>query len=198
MFRLVLFIFLLSCSLGSSAQKTFEVSGNIKMLIGNRFKIPSEAILIELRPGNYVQETDSLGFFKFPKVKKGKYNLVVIGTAADQNKFPITVKNQSIKSFDVLLQIKECLFTKETAEKDIKNNYIRLLLIGGIAPVYFVGQEKHEKKYNFTYHEFGCVPESLECIIEYNNTIFEYFDKKYGIKWRGEVRQDIEGLKKQK
>ena len=56
-------------------------------------------------------------------------------------------------------------------------------------------QDKFEKKYNIEYYDFGCTPPNEECVIQYNKTIFANLDKKYGRKWRKEVRKDVIGLK---
>ena len=45
--------------------------------------------------------------------------------------------------------------------------------------------------------EFGCEAVAWESLYEYNRTVFEYLDKKYGKKWRKKIRQDIVGLKEE-
>ena len=76
-------------------------------------------------------------------------------------------------------------------EKDLKANRIKLLLLGGIAPIHVKGQKQHEKRFNFEYHDYGCIAESDECSRAYSAKAFKYLDKKYGKGWRKQVRQDV-------
>ncbi len=76
-------------------------------------------------------------------------------------------------------------------EKDLKANKVKLFLIGGIAPTHVQGQEEHEKKFNFEYYDYGCIPEADECSKLYSAKAFKYLDQKYGKLWRSLIRQDV-------
>jgi hypothetical protein len=85
---------------------------------------------------------------------------------------------------------------REKALEDIKNGKINILISSGIAPVIYKSDEKFSKKYNVNFSEYGCEAIADESLYEYNRTVFEYLDKKYGKKWRRKIRKDITGLKK--
>jgi len=70
----------------------------------------------------------------------------------------------------------------------------KLLLIGGEAPIIYSSQRKFERKYKVRYYDFGCLAPYKQCVISYNETIFDYLNKKYGVKWRIEIRNDVIGF----
>ncbi|CAL2087409.1 hypothetical protein [Tenacibaculum sp. 190524A05c] len=198
MLKRIVYIFFLCLSLILSSQEkgTFSLSGYAKVIVGND-TLPSNDLVLELKPGYHIIETDSLGFFEFKNLKKGRYTLKYVYDGSINNKFKIQIKNKSIKNFNIIYN-SNCEFTKTQALEDIKNNNIRLIVLGGIAISHFKDEANHEKKYNFKYHIFGCIIEDFECMKQYNQTIFKYFNNKYGEKWRKEVRDDVYFLNRTK
>jgi hypothetical protein len=83
---------------------------------------------------------------------------------------------------------------RDKALEDIKNGEINILESSGIVPVLHKSDSKFAKKYNLHFTDYGCEPISWESLYEYNKTVFEYLDKKYGTKWRNKIRKDIIGL----
>lgn len=106
----------------------------------------------------------------------------------------MTVK-ENIKDFSYPINF-DCEVNKYKAIYDIQYNKPNLLLSGGYAPMIFEGQEKFEKRYNLVYYDYGCTSPDEICMIEYNETVFKYLNKKHGKKWRKEVRKDVEGFSK--
>ena len=88
-------------------------------------------------------------------------------------------------------------YSRESAEKALREGTANLLIVGGIAPVYYRGQEKFKKKYGVGYFDFGDLLEgtSLERRA-YNEVIFEWLNQHYGKKWQKDVRPDVVGLGK--
>ena len=82
------------------------------------------------------------------------------------------------------------------ADQDIKNNEIKIFIVGGIAPAIFTTDKDFEKKYQVTYSDYGDLPASDECILNYNSTIFNYLTENFGKNWKKEIRKDVYGLKK--
>ncbi|RZA00621.1 MAG: carboxypeptidase regulatory-like domain-containing protein [Sphingobacteriaceae bacterium] len=166
---------------------TYYIKGTI--LVGIRFPI----VNIELRNADdkFLGTTTSAGLqgFRFKNLSNGNYKLV---NKKYNISSPFTIKNQSINSFDIT--VNGCEVNSEVAQEDIKNNTLKLLLAGGIAPVYYEGQEKFEKKFNINYYEYGCTPPEMKCLRGYNKETFKHLDKKYGKRWRKEVRPDVIGL----
>ncbi|SDS66428.1 CarboxypepD_reg-like domain-containing protein [Gillisia sp. Hel1_33_143] len=83
---------------------------------------------------------------------------------------------------------------RQKALEDIEQGEINILLSGGIAPVIYNGDKKFCKKYQVNFIEYGCEAISERSLIEYNKTVFEYLDAKFGKKWREEIRDDVSGL----
>ncbi len=172
---------------------TLEISGNLKLLVGLEIVIPSE-VTLQIMPTYKVVISDSLGKFNFDNLKSGKYNLKVMGLGYQNVDTLISLENKSIQDINLLL-IADCEVNKEIAEQDIRKKKPKLLLVGSIAPVIYPDQNKFEKKYKIEYYDFGCVSPANECILQYNERIFEYMDEKYGKSWRKEVRKDVIGFR---
>jgi hypothetical protein len=91
-----------------------------------------------------------------------------------------------------------CEQIDEWIKADFENNNVYLFLQGGIAPVEYTTDKNFENKYGVYFFDFGCVPPSEECVIEYNSQVFDYLTKKYGKKWKREIRDDVIGFKEWK
>lgn len=85
---------------------------------------------------------------------------------------------------------------KKLALNDIKNNHSFLLLQSGISPVIYQDDQFFEENFKVYYTDYGCSGPSQEVMKQYNYTIFNHLDKKYGHRWRKEVRKDVIGFKK--
>ena len=106
----------------------------------------------------------------------------------------VTVQ-QNIEDFSCYFLF-DCEVNKNKAIYDIRYDKPKLFISGGIAPVVYSGQEKFEEKHGITYHDYGCISPEYNCMLEYNQTIFEYLDQAYGKSWRKEVRKDVVGMKR--
>lgn len=80
------------------------------------------------------------------------------------------------------------------AHADIKKGEAVLFLQGG-SIVTFSNEKKLSKRYHITLINKGCIaPASKECMLAYNQVVFEHLDKTFGIGWRKEVRKDVLGF----
>lgn len=186
--RIILILILsLGATVGFSQQ---ESSINGRLHYGNTIR-PNEMVKL-FHNKVFIQHTysDSLGFFSFNELKNGDYRIILNQFQIDTT---LTIEGKNIDNFWVFLY-KDCEVGGEVAKNDIRNGIPKLLLVGGIAPVIVIGQEKFEKKFSVQYYEFGCTPEEYVCIKEYNYEIFKYMDTKYGKKWRKKVRSDVKFL----
>ena len=85
-------------------------------------------------------------------------------------------------------------FNKEKALVEIKNKTPKLVIVGGIVRAARPGDARFAKKYKIQFIDTGCAIENSDCIAAYNKVIFAFLDRKYGKKWRKQVRQDLLGL----
>lgn len=90
-------------------------------------------------------------------------------------------------------------FNLEGAKKDIHKENIRILFPGGFGGMPNFDNEKDiefQNKYSIKFFSQGCIrmgeDENEE---EYNQTIFNYLDKKYGKEWRIKIRNGAIGMK---
>lgn len=170
----------------------FIISGELKVIFGTEISIPKEALLV-LQPSNKTTNIDGSGHFVFRNIKKGKYNIQILDFNRIPKVFEVEIIDKSVQNFDIIIK-SDCKVNTQIAKNDVKNNKIRLLLVGGIAPLINSNDSEIEKKYSFNYYDYGCIAPPIECIEQYNKVIFEYFDKKYDNKWRTEIRSDVIGL----
>jgi len=91
-----------------------------------------------------------------------------------------------------------CEEINEWIKADFNNKNVYLFLQGGIAPVAYTTDKEFENKYGIYFYDFGCVPPSERCVIEYNSRVFDYLTKEYGKKWKREIRNDVIGFKEWK
>jgi len=155
--------------------------------------LPSSGTIVNIKNTNIITETDSLGNFRLENLKNGKYNIEIVGEGFEPKDTSIVINDNSVENFKLMF-VSNCTVNGKVAEYEIKKGNPRLLILGGIAPVFYRGQEKFEKKYRVKYYDFGCDVPARECAVDYNKKIFEYLDRKYGKGWRKEVRNDVEGL----
>jgi len=194
--RKLTFILVLYINSIYSQDKSNElsISGNLKVLFGVENIIIPEDLIIELNPTHHFSKIDSVGNYKFENLESGVYKIQINNFNIKPQQFKVELKKESITNFNIVV-FADCELNKKIAEIDIRDNKSKLLLVGSIAPIVYNNQDKFEKKYNIRYYDFGCTPPNEECVIQYNKTIFADLDKKYGKKWRKEVRKDVIGLK---
>ncbi len=86
-------------------------------------------------------------------------------------------------------------FNKLSALSDIEIKNMRLLLPGGfVSSKIYDSDTLFEKKYKIKFYSRDCIIYCGENEEEYNQQIFNYLDKKYGLRWREEVRKDVIGF----
>lgn len=143
--------------------------------------------------------SDDNGFFEFKYKLIEKDSLLKVnfsGLGYETTERIISTKKVRNQNFDIILKPRFGL-TREKAIEDIRSGKVNILKSSGIAPVYYKSDTKFAKKYNVNFVEYGCEAVAWESLYEYNKTVFEYLDKKYGKKWRKNIRKDIVGIEKE-
>jgi hypothetical protein len=195
----LLILILTLCFTGSAFAQTvplYSIKGNVRILIGLEILAPVEPAYIQVSPNSSVTIADSLGEFEIDSLVAGIYDikLDMFGYPTLDTTLEIT---ENVEDF-LFLIFAECDINGEIAQRDISEQKPRLLIIGGIAPVWYESDPEFQEKYGVTYFDYGCVSPGSECASQYNNVIFKYLDQKYGKSWRKEVRKDVVGFKKRR
>ena len=195
----LLILILTLCFTGSAFAQTvplYSIKGNVRILIGLEMLAPLEPAYIQVSPNSSATLTDSLGEFEIDSLVAGIYDikLDMLGYPTLDTTLVIT---EDVEDF-LLLVFSECSINGDIAQRDISEHKPRLLIIGGIAPVWYESDPEFQEKYGVTYFDFGCISPGSECASQYNNVIFKYLDQKYGKSWRKEVRKDVVGFKKRR
>ena len=139
-------------------------------------------------------ESNENGYFIIKNLKKGeKIKLKIIPLGLSKIDTIITISSDTLKFvFKLPCILDGQQINKELAEKDILNNKIRIIIDGGIAPTFYKNDYNFEKRYKVKFWTSGCQSTiSNKCKSEYNKTIFDYLDKKYGKNWRKEIRKYV-------
>ena len=178
----------------TSYGQTSQVTGRILSSVTNQ--APSEPVII-MDPRNKVfAETDSLGYYTLDSLTKGKtYNFQFLAFGYGEVQRSIEIFKE-VDTLNLILNT-ECAFDSLTAHEDWRTGNPRLLLIGSIAPLANSEYDlQFEDKYKVEYYDFGCTPPAIDCVLTYNQEIFDLLDQKFGNQWRAEAREDVIGLKK--
>jgi len=144
--------------------------------------------------------TDKYGLFCFKNLKEDslkltvkylgiKVDTVLLFSEIDSVFLNFEVNTKIIKYRSIVWGINDSI-----AQIDIIEGRPRLILKGGMVVSKIHGQEIFETNYGIKYYDFGCISLDQESITSYNKVIFKFLDKKYGKKWRKEVRKDVVGL----
>ncbi|HNT83194.1 MAG: hypothetical protein HS118_04695 [Bacteroidia bacterium] len=82
----------------------------------------------------------------------------------------------------------------DEANWDIKRDKMKLYIHEGIRAIPVYDDDRvFELTYKVAYVTLGCVRKDMDYVL-YNQTIFKYLDKVYGMSWRLSVRADVLGL----
>ena len=88
----------------------------------------------------------------------------------------------------VFAQVDTCSkYNKGAALLALKKNTPKVVIVGGIVRAIKPGDTKFAKKYKIQFIDTGC-------IVEFNKVTFAFLDRKYGKKWRKQIRKDLLGL----
>ncbi|MEQ8908958.1 MAG: carboxypeptidase-like regulatory domain-containing protein [Vicingaceae bacterium] len=148
-------------------------------------------------------EADIDGKFSFSNLSQSEYKIItsyvgylpsdsIIELNSEDIFIELTIKVDSTK---LPFNTADYAFNANTANRDILNDSISLLLLGGIVTRAITDEDsKFEEKYKVNFLSRGCIRLGEDNEAEYNKVMFEYLDKKYGKKWRKEVRKDVIGL----
>jgi len=199
--RTIIIILILSLNINvsysqESEQENYFIEGKIIALLGIKSYPVSESVIELKGVQNRLEESNSKGEFRFQDLKSGEYKIKFISSYGELDT-TIIIENNNISDFNIYF-ISECEINAEIANIDLKNGNPRLLICGGVAPTEFIGQEKFEEKYGVEYYNYGCISPAHECVLEYNQIIFEYLTQKFGNKWKKEIRKDVVGIKREK
>lgn len=148
-------------------------------------------------------ETDFDGKFSFSNLTPSEYKIITsyIGYLPSDSTIHLNSEDIFVKliikadSTKPPLNTADYAFNANTANRDISNDCISLLLPGGIVTRAITDEDlKFEEKYNVNFLSRGCIRFGEDNEAEYNKVMFRYLDEKYGKKWRKEVRNDVIGL----
>jgi hypothetical protein len=194
MLKVLITYFLTLLSLLTLAQNadSLKISGT---LISANTNEPISGGTIVFAPKKAVL-TDSVGHFLIRGLANGQYKLSFSDLGYDNHDTVINIDNANVDNINWIITTSCPDFSAEKAFKDIKENKANLLLYGSIAPTTGPADKQFKKEFGIGYMLFGddeTVRE--ECKKLYNEVVFNYLDKKFGNKWRQEVRKDVVGLK---
>tara|TARA_R110002020_G_C15948382_1_gene745372 strand:- start:57 stop:656 length:600 start_codon:yes stop_codon:yes gene_type:complete len=194
MIKLILTILFLNSIVGFSQEKSeVLIKGIVLSEVNGK---PLENAYISYKSRYRYSMTNEKGEFEYRyKIRESDSLETIELTALGYENLDTIIRVDKPKEYVFEFVIKPRFgLNREKALADIKNGEINILESSGIAPVFYKSDSKFAKKYNVNFVEYGCEGIAEESLYEYNKTVFEYLDKKYGKKWRKKIRKDIVGL----
>jgi hypothetical protein len=157
-----------------------------------RDPIPNASIMVTKSSG---VKTDSVGKFTIKGLKNGSHNLSFSALGYRATDTTITLL-RDVENFKWIIRTTCRKYNNQAALNDIKAGKPVILLQSGEGAMPLKSDALFAEKYGITFLELGTTEvDQLDCIIDYNRTIFSYLDKKFGNTWRAEIRKDIIGLR---
>lgn len=128
-----------------------------------------------------------------PAVSKKDNSVTRINTAK-----AIPFESSSATASDnSLAETTKTVTAEEQLKYDIKNQQVKLYILGGIVAHTYPGDDAFEQKYNISYYDFGCLaPTNMDFYSDYNILVLKYLTTKYARDWEKDVRKDIMGWNK--
>ena len=195
--KLVLTILFLNSIVGISQEKSeILIKGIVLSEVNGK---PLENTYITYESRYRYSMTNEKGEFEYRYIIRERDSLETIElTALGYENLDTIIRVDKPKEYVFKFVMKPRFgLNREKALADIKNGEINILESSGITPVFYKSNSKFAKIYNVNFVEYGCEAIAWESIYEYNRTVFEYLDKKYGTKWRKKIRKDIVGLEEE-
>ena len=152
--------------------------------------IPEEGVHITILFEDKHYFSNQEGNYEFKGLKKNsRYVVRVLAYGFKPSEFEIITSSNTSTIINIDYEM-NCEFTSKRALKDWKEGNAKLLLSSGL--VSYVDPKRDsifKSKYNVEYFDFGCNGPNGRCLDDYNSKIFKLLDKKYGKKWRKDIRK---------
>jgi hypothetical protein len=174
--------------------ESYIIKGKVLVLLFSTLNPVSGSVIQLTGEKTDTTKTNEEGEFVFRYLKNGNYKLQIVSEFGTIDTVLLIV-NKSITDFSVLFSSR-CDVNRKIAIQDLNDGNPRLLIFGGISPSVYSNQNIFEEKYGIKYESYGCIAPPYDCVLEYNQFIFDYLTDKFGKKWRKEVRKDVVGIKK--
>jgi hypothetical protein len=184
---------LFGISQNDNSYKKIQIKGTVISGVNDK---PLEDVSVVFNNISQGTITNENGQFKFNyEIRKNDSTLTIEFSALGYKKQEIITKLNELDTLDLeIILISSDNINRKKALEDIANGNLKIFISSGIAPIVYKRDKKFQKRYNVEFIEFGCQGIAQECLYEYNRTIFEYLDTKYGTSWREKIRKDIVGL----
>ena len=188
----------------AQSSHTYKVSGTAISFYTNQ-PIPYGFVHFQKNGKTKSTVCDSLGHFVMTGLSKGKYTLsfeIMKGYYYKDKDTSFSLTN-NIDNFKFIAHL-ACAndFDEQKALDDIKSNVPKIILVSkqvfnDTFPhiILNIVDKDFQNKYGIVYSDQSIHVGYEECMLPYNLTIFKYLDKKFGIEWRKELRQDAVGSK---
>jgi hypothetical protein len=192
----LLLSFLLIMSSVVSAQTlsngSLKISGRVvSALTGD--PIPYCTIVYQTNRGTI---SDSLGYFQLLDLHTGVYKIHFQALDRGSSDTLVAMENKDLVGMDWPVHSICTELSQSCALSDISTGKLKLFLQSGDPPTTYSSQKSFSKKYKVQFYEFGdLIQYPYDCLVMYNQAIFQHLDGKFGRKWRKNFRPNVPGYK---
>ncbi|MBE9461943.1 carboxypeptidase regulatory-like domain-containing protein [Dyadobacter sp. UP-52] len=194
--RKLLSSFLLIISFASSAQTLSTGSLKISGLVVSELTgdpIPYCQITYQTNIGT---RSDSSGNFQIIDLPSGVYKIYFQALDRGSNDTLVTIGNTDLLGLDWPVHTSCTEINQNCALFDISIGKLKLFLQSGDPPITYFSQKRFSKKYKVQFYEFGdLIQYPFDCLVMYNQAVFQHLDNKFGRHWRKDFRPNVPGYK---
>jgi hypothetical protein len=179
------FLIILSVLFSVSSFGQDSLRGQILSVIDST-PIPRFSIRVN---GKDLVVTDGNGIFSIA-TKKDKVRLA---STFGHHGFDTTVNRKTSQQLELY---STSVYDSTLAKYDVQHKTMRIFCGVAFAPMARMSSDdEFEKKYHVRYYVVGdFLPSSVAQMTSYNLVVADYLDRRYGTKWRQELRSDVLGI----
>jgi hypothetical protein len=140
--------------------------------------------------------SDSLGYFQLSDLHTGVNKIYFQTLDRGSSDTIVAMGDKDLVGMDWPVHSNCTELTKRYSNSDVFGGKQILFLQSGDPPIIYSSQKRFSKKYKVLFYEFGdLIQYPYDCLVICNRGVFEQLDKKYGKKWRNDLRPNVPGYK---
>lgn len=136
--------------------------------------------------------SDSSGYFQLIDLQPGVYQIQFQAIGRGSSDTLVVMDNRDHLDLDWHFRINCKELNRSHALLDIKTGKLKLFLQSADPQLTYASQKHFSRKYKVQFHDYGdLINYPYDCLVVYNQAIFQHLDEKFGPKWRKGFRPNV-------